>query len=103
MVGYVDFELLPEEYIGWIGLVVNPTLRNKKFGRNILTSFLKSFRTLPYNVILKCSPDTQHIKEIRAGIEADNIPSIKCFRAAGFVQMNAEPDHEGILDFSYKV
>ena len=85
-VAYVDFEIHPNA-LAWIGIAVKPMLRGQGLGKRVLKDFLKS----------------EHIKgfkEIRAGIEFDNISSIKCFESIGFISLNAEPDDEGIIDYS---
>jgi len=43
------------------------------------------------------------IKEVRTGIEEDNVASLGCFRGAGFFPLDEKPDHEGIINFSYKL
>jgi len=88
IIGYVDFEIHPDENIAWIGLAVKPELRKQGFGKRILEEFLK----LPF---------VRKYKEIKAGIEPDNVASMKCFVSVGF---EAEKlDGEGIMDYSYKM
>lgn len=85
-IGYVDCEA--KEGIAWVGLVVNPAMHNQGHGKNVLRSFLR----LPF---------LQSVKEVRAGIEEDNAPSLRCFKGADFTQLHEKPDHEGIINFSY--
>jgi RimJ/RimL family protein N-acetyltransferase len=87
-IGYVDCEV--KDATAWIGLVVNPAMHNQGHGKNILRSFLR----LPF---------VQPLKEVRAGIEEDNEPSLRCFQGARFTRLDEKPDHEGIINFSYNL
>lgn len=73
--------------LAWIGIAVKPLMRRQGLGKLILKKFLDSEYVEGFN-------------EIRAGIEFDNIASVKCFESVGFVPLNAEPDDEGIIDYS---
>lgn len=87
-VGYLDWELHPDENLAWIGLAVKPELRAKGWGTRILRAWLES--------------EIAHsVGEIRAGIEPDNPASVRCFSSAGFKPMSDVPDEEGIIDYSY--
>lgn len=86
-VGYVDFERQPSGE-AWIGLVVKTDLRGRGYGQRVLRSFLML-------------SDLASVSEVCAGIEQDNVASIRCFRAVGFRQMNEKPDHDGCLNFSF--
>lgn len=87
-IGYVDFEMHPKEHLAWIGLAVKAEKRGQGWGKHMLQEFLKM-------------PFVRGFTEIRAGIEPDNIASIRCFSSVGFVAMSPEPDEEGIIDYSY--
>ncbi|HVW66954.1 MAG TPA: GNAT family N-acetyltransferase [Candidatus Peribacteraceae bacterium] len=87
-IAYVEIEKHPDEHVLWIGLVVNPDYQNRGYGKRILKMLLSS-------------DYVQGFQEVRAGIEHDNEPSVRCFRSVGFVPMQEEPDEEGILDFIY--
>lgn len=87
-IGYVDFEMHPEEHLAWIGLAVKAEKRGQGWGKRILQAFLKT-------------PFAQKFTEIRAGIEPDNTASIHCFSSAGFVPLSTKPDEEGVIDYSY--
>lgn len=87
IIGYVDFEIDPAKSLGWIGLVVAPSVRGTGYGTRLLTSF-------------KSSKLAGSVSELRAGIEEDNLASIKCFEKAGFRQLGAGPDEEGCLIFA---
>jgi RimJ/RimL family protein N-acetyltransferase len=86
-VGYVDFEIIPKENLGHIGLIVDPLLRGSGYGKQILRAVLNL-------------PEISSVTEVRAGIEKDNIASIRCFLGVGFRQLDELPDHEGCLNFS---
>lgn len=86
-VGFVDFEMNPMENLAWIGLVIKPELRNKGLGKRILQEFL-------------AQSSVRSFSEIRAGIEPDNIASVRCFTALGFKPLHEKPDEEGIIDYS---
>ena len=88
-VGYIDFEINENDFEGWIGLVVNPIMRGSGYG----TRILKQFTTTPV---------ARKARELRAGIELDNLASIKCFENAGFEKISPEPDEEGCFVFAYK-
>lgn len=88
-VGYVDFEMHPEEQLAWIGLAVKAEKRGQGLGKSILQEFLTT------SIV-------QNFREIRAGIEHDNTASVRCFSSVGFIPLNTEPDEEGILDYSLK-
>lgn len=88
-VGYVDFEVHADENLAWIGIAVKAELRKQGLGKRILSEFLQL-------------PIVQSFKEIRAGIEQDNIVSIRCFSAVGFRPLGIEPDDEGVIDYSYR-
>lgn len=85
-VAYVDLEV--EDRVGHIGLVVNPSLRNRGFGKRVLTAALSLL-------------ELRNVKEVHAGIEQDNVASLQCFKAVGFKQINEKPDHEGCLNFVF--
>lgn len=85
-IAYVDFEIHPNA-LAWIGIAVKPTMRGQGLGKRILANFLESEYVKDFD-------------EIRAGIEFDNIASIKCFESVGFIPLNNQPDEEGIIDFS---
>lgn len=90
IIGYVDFEIHDDDKSAWIGLAVSPELRGKGFGKKILQQFLSQ-------------PFVKEYAEIKAGIEPDNIASVKCFAGVGFKPVSEELDEEGVMDFSYKI
>lgn len=87
--GYVDWEMHPNEHLAWIGLAVKPERRGKGWGAEILRAFL-------------LTDDAQAYSDIRAGIEPDNEASVRCFSSAGFTPMSDKPDEEGIVDYVYR-
>ncbi len=90
IVGYVDFEIHADEKNAWIGMAVNPELRGKGFGKAILKQFLDQ-------------PFAKEYAEVKAGIEPDNVASVKCFEAVGFKPISHKLDEEGVMDYVYKI
>lgn len=89
IIGYVDFEVHPNENLAWMGLAVKPELRGQGLGTRILKEFL-------------LSPIAKQYPEIWAGIEPDNQASLRCFQDVGFTSKMTQPDEEGILDYVYR-
>lgn len=88
-VGYVDWEMHPDEHLAWIGLAVKPERRREGWGTAILRAFL-------------VTDDARAYSDIRAGIEPDNEASVRCFSSVGFMPINGQPDEEGIIDYWHK-
>ncbi len=86
-VGQIQLDTYPD-HTGSMSLVVNPQLRSCGYGKRILRAFL-------------CQEATLRLGEIEACIEADNIASLRCFRASGFVAQDAEPDNNGLITHVY--
>jgi RimJ/RimL family protein N-acetyltransferase len=64
--------------------VVEPALRRRGYG----TAMIAALLTLP---------DLAHIELFAAGVEPDNVASVRCLRAAGFEAPESQPDWEGIV------
>lgn len=84
-VGQIQLDTYPDRR-GSMSLVVNPELRSRGYGKRILRAFLRHETAL-------------RLSEIEACIEADNIASLRCFRASGFVARDAEPDSGGLITY----
>jgi len=84
----IDFERYDDSSAG-LGIVVEPSVRGRGVGRLALHFLLGSDRMTG-------------VARAFAGIEPDNIASIRCFEGAGFVRESQEPDEEGIVYYSYE-
>lgn len=82
-VGLVHLETYSNETAS-ISLLVNPNKWNHGYGRRILST-------------LEFYPEIATLKTIEAYIEVDNIRSIKCFKAAGFIEQTSEVTEEGFI------
>ncbi len=67
-----------------ISFLVNPNKWSRGYGRRILST-------------LKFNHEIADIKAIEAYIEVDNLRSIKCFKAAGFIEQTSEVTEEGFI------
>lgn len=85
-VGYVDCEFGNDENV-YIALMVDPKLRNKGYGKDILQSFMSHPEVLG--------------RIVCAGIEEDHVQSLRCFEAVGFVRRDNQPNHEGIINLTF--
>jgi RimJ/RimL family protein N-acetyltransferase len=73
---------------GSICIVVNPQYRKQGLGKLILSLVLDQ-------------PEVRRMRMITAEIDPENLASLRCFSAAGFVQVRAEPNEDGMLVFVY--
>ena len=71
-----------------IALVVKPGKRNRGHGRQILRALL-------------ALPEIAHLRAIEGMIKPENVASLRCCLAAGFVQASASPDADGLFKFVY--
>jgi RimJ/RimL family protein N-acetyltransferase len=69
---------------GNLAYVVDPNVRCQGYGTAMILA-------------LVARPELAHIGLFVAGVEFDNVASVKCLRAAGFVAMDSEPDWEGTV------
>jgi RimJ/RimL family protein N-acetyltransferase len=67
--------------------VVDPTARRCGYGVAMVRELL--------NV-----PELAHVKLFAAGIESDNVASIRCARSAGLAPLSPEPDWEGVVYYA---
>jgi RimJ/RimL family protein N-acetyltransferase len=67
-----------------ITYVVDPTVRRRGYGSMMVFELL-------------AVPDLAHIELFAAGIEPDNVASIRCAHVAGFTPLDPTPDWEGIV------
>lgn len=88
LVGLIQVE--KEEDTGYISLIVDPLFWNKKYGRTILCKALEQ-------------PEFHSIRKWVASIEEDNISSLKCFKAVGFIEKEVNPDEDGFFELVYSV
>jgi L-amino acid N-acyltransferase YncA len=87
LVGVVQIDRT-EDDAGAICIVVNGRYRRQGLGRLILASILDQ-------------PEIRDLRKISAEIDPENLASLRCFSAAGFIQACAEPNEEGMLAFVY--
>jgi len=85
-VGQIEIEIYPDRTAA-IGLLTNPDLRNKGYGKRIIRNLLKR-------------PELRGVEIIRASIESDNSASIHCFKGSGFIEEGS--DDEGLLILTYR-
>ena len=71
-----------------IALVVDPARRGLGVGRAMLRAVLERV-------------EVRDVEVFGAGVESDNLASIRCFEAAGFVRQSVEPDWEDMLYFTW--
>jgi RimJ/RimL family protein N-acetyltransferase len=74
---------------GSIAFVTDPTQRGQGLGRSMIGS-LVSWSEL------------SDVRIFEAGVEPENVPSIRCLSAAGFQLHRGEPDYEGMLYYLLK-
>jgi L-amino acid N-acyltransferase YncA len=87
LIGVVQIDRT-EAGTGAICIVVNGRYRRQGLGRLILASIL-------------AQPEVKDLRKISAEIDPENLASLRCFSAAGFVQACAEPNEDGMLVFVY--
>ncbi|WP_246005786.1 GNAT family N-acetyltransferase [Brevibacillus gelatini] len=69
---------------GSIGLIVNPSLRHRGYGKTLLREVLEH-------------EELSGVKRWIAGIEEDNVACLRCFEAVGFEKEAPEPDEDGFF------
>ncbi|WP_158289282.1 GNAT family N-acetyltransferase [Paenibacillus flagellatus] len=77
-VGQIDAET-EADGTAYVSLLVNPGLRGRGYGSRMLAALLQR-------------PELTAVRRWEAGIEPDNIASIRCFRKAGFVEQEVDED-----------
>lgn len=88
-ISLIDFEKYEDGSAG-LALIISPTHRNKGWGRRALRALIDS-------------PEVEGLERLFAGIEPENVASVRCFEGAGFTPTSREPDHEGIIYFEIKL
>ena len=73
---------------GFIGIYVNPALRQQGYGKRILHS-------------LFARPEIAPLNKIVAPAEIDNLASQACLKSVGFLQEESAPVEEGFFSFVY--
>lgn len=71
-----------------LALIVSPIHRNKGWGRRALRTLIDS-------------TEVEGLERLFAGMEPENVASVRCFEGAGFTPMSREPDYEGIIYFEF--
>ncbi|GCE23954.1 GNAT family N-acetyltransferase [Dictyobacter kobayashii] len=85
-VGVIQFEKNNRQ--ASFSIAVNRRLRGQGYGKRIMRAFL----TLPEVRAVSC---------VHAGVELDNLQSMRCLQAAGFTLQSTIPDEHGFLEFVY--
>lgn len=86
-ISLIDFEKYEDGTAG-LALIVSPIHRNKGWGRRALRALIDS-------------TEVEGLERLFAGIEPENVTSVRCFEGAGFTPMSHEPDQEGIIYFEF--
>lgn len=86
-VGQINLEVSPDHSAS-IGIMTNPALRNKGYGKMMLNTLLQR-------------PEISTVEVIEVGIEQDNIASIHCFKQVGFIEEGI--DEDDYINFSLKL
>jgi RimJ/RimL family protein N-acetyltransferase len=81
VVGVID------ELSGGIAYVVDPALRRRGYGVDMILSLLQV-------------PELGHVSFFAAGIEPENTASVQCLLSAGFHPLDPVPDWEGIVYYA---
>jgi RimJ/RimL family protein N-acetyltransferase len=84
LIGHIQVEFLEDRRCS-ILIAVNPSRRRQGLSAAILAEFLEA-----------AIPDQQVIE---AGVEQDNIASIRAAEKVGFVRVSAKPDPDGFIAF----
>lgn len=71
---------------GAVAFTVAPGCRRLAYGREMLFALFET-------------PEVSDIELFGAGVQSENIASIRCLRAAGFSLESEDPDFEGMLYF----
>lgn len=72
-----------------LAYVVNPAVRRRGYGRAMAVG-------------LMARPELAHIELFAAGIEPENVASVRCLAAAGFAALDPLPDWEGIVYYAHR-
>lgn len=72
---------------GAIAYVVDPAMRGRGYGVGMISSLMEV-------------PELAPIELFAAGVEPDNVASVRCLVAAGFTPLDPEPDWEGIVYYT---
>lgn len=67
-----------------VALTVDPSRRGAGIGRSMVRALL-------------AAPEVRSVELFGAGVDPDNVASLRCFGAVGFVLQTSEPDWEGML------
>jgi L-amino acid N-acyltransferase YncA len=86
---FVQMDAEPGQH-GSLAIFVKPSERGLGHGRQILRALLER-------------PEVAHLLALEAFIEPENVASLRCCLAAGFVQTSATPDADGLLKLEYRL
>ena len=78
-----------EEYkplVGAISVITNPVLRGKGYGAKIVKYVIQQ-------------PEIAHLKKIEAFIKPENVPSLKCFQKANFINHGL---NDGLFEYVFE-
>lgn len=78
-VGQISVEIYPD-HTASVSLLTNPSLRNKGYGKRMLE-------------LLQNRKELDAVQIITAGIEVENIASIRCFKKVGFADEGIDSDN----------
>jgi RimJ/RimL family protein N-acetyltransferase len=77
-----------EVVTGSIAFVIDPAVRRQGLGRSMIRA-------------LVARPELSEVRLFEAGVDPENVASIRCLVAADFQPHNIEPDFEGMLYFIF--
>jgi RimJ/RimL family protein N-acetyltransferase len=78
-----------ERPTGSIAYVVDPKLRNRGWARAMITELMNR-------------RELEVVRIFEAGVEPENVASIRCLFAAGFALENTDPDFENMLYLTFR-
>jgi L-amino acid N-acyltransferase YncA len=67
-----------------MAFVIDPLIRRRGLGRLMIRAMMSR-------------PELSSVGLFKAGVELENVASIRCLLAAGFQSYKREPDYEGML------
>jgi RimJ/RimL family protein N-acetyltransferase len=87
-VGHIAFEIDQEEQ-SWVAVVVNPSLRGRGYCVRLWRALL-------------AQSEVARVRVFRAEVEQDNVASLRCLAAAGFVPDHSAHTEPGFIAFRYE-
>ena len=86
-IGFVQYECKPDGTAS-LAYYVRPDLRGRGYGKQLLQAIL-------------AAPDSIHATAIWAGVDPDNLASLRCFEAVGFVNIGPYPGEPSLVKVVY--